>query len=219
MSSRARRAGDAAVVVPFSWPQAAAAAPAPQPLYDPTAAHDPAAQQAHLAALEREAFVKGYAQGERAGAEAAASRGEAMLRRLTQTLEEIAGLRAQMIHDTEHQMVRLALAVARRIVHREISLDPDLLIAIARVAMDRLADSARVTVRLNPEDLAATAAAREAEWAGTHVEVVPDARLPRGGCRIESEFGTVDAGVDAQLQELGHVLLGDSTGTSDGRPR
>ena len=44
-----------------------------------------------LADLEREAFTKGYAQGERAGAEAAATRAEAMLRRLAQTLERAGG--------------------------------------------------------------------------------------------------------------------------------
>ena len=82
-----------------------------------------AALDARLAALERDAFAKGFAQGERAGAEAAAQRGEAMLRRLTETLDELTTLRAQMIHQTEQQMVQLALAVARRVVHREVSLD------------------------------------------------------------------------------------------------
>ena len=46
-----------------------------------------------------------------------------------------------MIHQTERQMVQLALAVARRVVHREVSLDPDLLIAMARVALERLGDA------------------------------------------------------------------------------
>ena len=50
-------------------------------------------QQVQLATIEREAFAKGYAQGERAGAEAAGKRGEAMLRRLTETLDELTTLR------------------------------------------------------------------------------------------------------------------------------
>jgi flagellar assembly protein FliH len=170
---------------------------------------DPAASQQHLAALERDAFAKGFAQGERAGLEAAAKRGDAMLRRLTQTLEEMTDLRARMIRETEQQMVTLALAVARRVIQREISLDRDLLIAIARVALDRLGDDAKISVRLNPDDHAATEAARTAAWTGTHVTVVADPRVPRGGCRIESDFGALDAGVDAQIQELAHALLGD----------
>jgi flagellar assembly protein FliH len=222
--SRARRIADRSAVKPFEWlrskpapeptpppppeePPPVEPAPLPPP---PPPAVDPAIEhQQHLAALERDAFAKGFAQGEKAGMEAAAKRGEAMLRRLTQTLDEMTTLRAQMIRETEQQMVSLALAVARRIIHREVSLDRDLLIAIARVALDRLGESATVSVHLNPEDYAATEAARTREWEGTQVTVMADARVPRGGCRIESDFGALDAGIDAQIQELAHALLGD----------
>jgi flagellar assembly protein FliH len=207
MSSRARLATGAVVIAPFDWQTQAESLGA-------TTAGDArnaaALDPQHLAALERDAFAKGFAQGERAGGEAAAQRGEAMLRRLAQTLEEVTQLRTRMIRETEQQMVQLALAVARRIVHREISLDQDLLMAIARVAMDRLGESARVTIRLNPDDFAACAAGREHDWAGSHVTPVSDARVPRGGCRIESDFGAVDAGVDAQLHELAQALLNES---------
>lgn len=217
MSSRARRITDRTMIAPFEWQGRAAASVVHQPIATgPQTPFDPAAHQDHLASLERDAFAKGFAQGERAGAEAAAKRGDAMLRRLTQTLEEVTGLRAQMIRETEQQMVRLALAVARRIVHREVSLDQDLLIAIARVALERLGESATVTVRLNPDDYASTAAARSAEWTGTHVSVAADSRVPRGGCRIESDFGALDAGVDAQIQELAHALLGDAAPVTHG---
>ena len=210
MSSRVKRATDRAVIVPFEWLDASRGEAAPR-RGAPGDGTDAAAEQERTATIERDAFAKGFAQGERAGAEAAAKRGDAMLRRLTQTLQEVADLRADMIRHTERQLVQLSLAVARRLVHREIALDPDLLVAIARVAMDRLGDMASVTVRLNPEDFAATSVVREREWAGSRVTVVADTRLPRGGCRIESDYGAVDAGVEAQLQELAQALLSDHT--------
>src|SRR5690606_37493949 len=73
-----------------------------------------AEQQAHLAALERDAFTKGYAQGERAGLEAGGERAEAMLRRLAATLEELSTLHGQMMRQAEGQLVELSLAIARR---------------------------------------------------------------------------------------------------------
>jgi flagellar assembly protein FliH len=226
MSSKARRL-DAAAVQAFSWVETAPASPggkATTAAAGVGATHaspnaDQAALQERRAAIEREAFAKGFAQGERAGGEAAGKRGEVMLRRLTDTLDELTSLRAQMIHQTEHQMVQLALAVARRVVQREISLDRDLLVAMARVALDRLGESAQVTVRLSPEDFDATAAARAAQWTGTNVTVVADSRVSRGGCRIESDLGVMDAGADAQIQEIARALLGDAgevTGTRDG---
>jgi flagellar assembly protein FliH len=214
MSSRARRI-DGSTAHPFTW----LGSPSPEPQGLPQGAgpasaksqeEDQAALEARLAALERDAFSKGFAQGERAGGEAAAQRGEAMLRRLTDTLEELTTLREQMIHQTERQMVQLALAIARRIVHREVSIDQDLLIAMARVALDRLGESAQVTVRLNPQDFEATSAVRSTEWAGTHVAVVADARVGRGGCSVESDFGLMNVGVDAQIHEIARALLGEA---------
>jgi flagellar assembly protein FliH len=212
MSSRARRIeGTSSAVSSFPWggqsaPELAVPASLHQPAYD----MDAMAMQheAHLAALEREAFAKGYAQGERAGAEASGERGQATLHRLTETLNELTTVRAEMIRQTERQMVHLALAIARRILHREVSLDPDLLLAMARVALERLGESARVTVRLHPEDYAAAGAARVADFAGSNVTIVSDARLSRGACRVESDMGLLDVGIDAQLQEVGRALLG-----------
>jgi flagellar assembly protein FliH len=113
-------------------------------------------------------------------------------------------------------MVQLALAVARRVVHREVSLDQDLLVAMARVALERLGESARVTVRFHPEEFEAISASRANDWSGTSVSVVADPRVGRGGCRVESEFGSMDAGVDAQIQELARALLGDDAGGANG---
>lgn len=167
---------------------------------------DSASHQAHLAALERDAFAKGYAAGERAGAEAGATRADAMLRRLAQTLEEIGSLRHTMVHQTERQMVQLAIAVARRVVGREIALDADLIVAMARVALDRLGEGTPAVVRLHPDDLAAIGAPA---WVGPQVQIVADAGLNRGACVVQSEFGFIDAGVDAQFEQIAQAMLGD----------
>jgi flagellar assembly protein FliH len=220
MSSRARRLPAAAnghahgTVTAFPWGGGVAPA-APQPVDHHQYQHHEL-PEAHLAALEREAFGKGFAQGEQAGAEAAGQRGEAMLYRLTQTLDELTSVRADMIRQTERQMVQLALTIARRIVQREVSLDPDLLLAMARVALERLGDSARVTVRLHPEDYAAAHGDRVAELTSSNVTIVQDARLSRGGCRVESDMGLLDIGIDAQLQEVGRALLGAETAAASG---
>jgi flagellar assembly protein FliH len=216
MSSRARLVTNTGQVVPFQWggpgtvsnrvPDLTSSSYSTEEL-----APAPMGQQ-HLATVEREAFAKGYEQGERAGLEAAGKRGEAMLRRLSDTLTELTALRASMIRQTEAQIVELALAIARRVVLREVALDRNLLIAIVRVALDRLGESARVTVRLHPEEYEATGAARVAEFAGTDVTFVPDARVGRGGCRVESEMGMLDAGVEAQIQEIARTLLGEDHG-------
>jgi flagellar assembly protein FliH len=189
-------------------PPPVAAAPPPPPPPAPVEDVITAEQQARLAGLEREAFTKGYAQGERAGLEAGGKRAEAMLRRVAQTLEELGGLRQTLIHETERQMVQLALALARRVVHREVTLDPDLAAALAHVALDRLGTTTPATIRLNPEDY--TIVARDGErWGSVAVTVVPDPSISRGGCLVESDFGSVDATIERQFDELSRALIGD----------
>lgn len=219
MSFKARRLinPSESAVVSFAWDglvRAARQAPLIDVMADPAA---PASAPAQFAAVQSEAYARGFEEGERAGAETGGQRADVMLARLTQTVEELAGVRAQMIRQTERQMVELALAVARRIIHREVSLDRDLLIAMARVALDRLGESATITVKLHPEDFAATSAARVSRTMGTCVTVLEDPRLERGACLVESDLGTIDVSVDAQIEEVARALLGARRVADDDR--
>jgi len=224
MSSRAERLVRTSPVERFDW-----ASEWPEPEFDlpaPAAsdllaeapralasAPDPAID---VAAIERDAFTKGYAQGERAGSEAAAARGAAMIRRLAQTVEELGALRGDMIRKSERQLVQLALAIANRVIQREISLDRELLVAMARVALDRLGDVSSATIRLHPEDFMATTSARGDALSTELVRVVADPSVQRGGCLVESDFGLVDLSVTAQVTEIANALLGpDGTDTLD----
>ncbi len=170
-----------------------------------------AEQQAHFAALERDAFTKGYAQGERAGLEAGSERAEAMLRRLAATLEELSSLRDQMMRQAERRLVELSLAIARRILQREVSVDPELAAALAHVALERLGSTAPAVIRLHPDDYTTVTAQDRDLWDGRAVKVVPDPAIARGGCRVESEFGYIDASVDAQMDEMARAMLGETT--------
>lgn len=209
MSSKAVRLVQPAGVEAYDWSGRTAAAPTGRPSPSaPPAAPPPTMPSFDRAAIERDAFAQGFAQGERSGAEAAA-RSEAVLQRLKQTIGELQALRAEMIHKTERQVVQLAIAMAKRIVHREITLDPELLSAMARVALDRLGDAASATIRLHPDDYAATAGANgDARTESSVVRVVADPVVRRGGCLVQSQFGLIDVSADAQIQELATALLG-----------
>jgi flagellar assembly protein FliH len=132
------------------------------------------------------------------------------VRRLAQTLEELSALRADMIRRTERQMVQLALAIASRLVHREITIDRGLLAGMARVALDRLGEHASATIRLHPDDYLAVTSVQTAPWASEQVRLVADPQVSRGGCLVQSDFGFMDASADAQIHELARLLLEDT---------
>jgi flagellar assembly protein FliH len=195
------------VVSPFTPPAPSSAARAAT-----RTPHDPEPEgRPSFAELEREAFMKGYAQGERSGAEAAAHRGEATLRRLAQTVEDLAGLRTELILKTERQVVELALGIAARVLHREIALDRELLVAMARIALERLGENTAATIRLNPEDYALIGAKLQASDSSM-VRVVADPLVSSGGCLVQSDFGLIDVGIDAQIGEMASALAVSAPG-------
>ena len=215
MWSKARRMPSDAAVERFQW------------LGDGEAsAHDSRARHLHVVpellsdedalrerveALEHEAFTKGFAHGEREGLAAAAKKSEALIARLSGTIDDIAALRAGMLHKTERDVVRMALAIAERVIHRALDVDPELLLAMSRVAIDRLGDGIAATIHLHPDDHRAMMAvrAKHPESVPSAVAIQPDLTVPRGGCIVRSEFGVIDLGIDAQVAELSRALLGN----------
>jgi flagellar assembly protein FliH len=214
MSRRATR-HHGAEATPFPW-ASAPAVPERRPLGDaaPESVVIEGRSAERVAAIERDAFAKGYAQGERSGAEVAARQGEAMLRRLSETIEEVAALRTDLLRRSEHDLVRVALLIAERVLHREVTLDRELLLAMAHVAIDRLGNRASATIRLHPADHAALMAVPRTQPFTGAVEIVADSAVSRGGCLVQSDFGLIDLGVEAQIREVSRAMLGDDQSAS-----
>src|SRR6478672_9266596 len=110
----------------------------------------PSAVAERARAIEREAFARGVAEGERTGEDIAFARLLPVVERLNHTIDEIASLRGRMLRQTEHAIVKLAIAMAERIVHREVQQDRELLLAMARIAVDQLGDRVVATIHLHP---------------------------------------------------------------------
>jgi flagellar assembly protein FliH len=103
----------------------------------------------------------------------------------------------------EGELVKLALAVATRILHREANMDALLLRGAVRVALGQLQEKTVATLRVPEPDLAAWQTWQiKMERGSSPIAVIGDDKLGRGGCRIELETGSVDLGVQAQLAEI-----------------
>jgi flagellar assembly protein FliH len=103
----------------------------------------------------------------------------------------------------EREIVRLALSIAGKILHRESQVDPMLVAALVKVALGQLKDGSIVTIRARPEEAGRW---REYFAAGSaqtmQVTVIDDPEIERGGCILETELGTANFSIDAQLKEV-----------------
>jgi flagellar assembly protein FliH len=109
--------------------------------------------------------------------------------------------RARYFAGVEAEVVKLALAIAARVLHREAKLDPLLLSGVVRVALEKVAEDSATVLRVP--------AAAIAKWEEVFVpslesslQIVGDERLGEGECVLETTVGKVELGVRAQLQEI-----------------
>lgn len=115
--------------------------------------------------------------------------------------EGLLDARRDALASAEHDVIRLAVALAKRIVAAELALRPDLVLAAAREGLAVLSESDRFVVRLAPGPSEERLAAFRAELAAKHPrsEVVVDDRLTPFSCVVENEHGRVDESIGARM--------------------
>lgn len=121
--------------------------------------------------------------------------------RVTHAVDAFQTERRRYFIDVEGEVVKLALAIAARILHREAKLDPLLLTAAVRVALDKVADSSTMALRVPLDELESWKNALKIEIE-SRVQLVGDVRLEPGECILETAVGKVELGVPAQLKEI-----------------
>lgn len=99
----------------------------------------------------------------------------------------------------EVELVHFALAIAARILHREAEVDRMVVAGLVKVMIDKLQQQSRVIVRVRPEEAASW---RHYFRDNTSLQIVEDASLAARDCVLETELGTTEMGLDAQLKEI-----------------
>jgi flagellar assembly protein FliH len=128
--------------------------------------------------------------------------------RLAQSLDELDGLRAEITADAERELVRLALEIARKVVHREVTIDHEIVMTLARLGLSRAHTRVNATIHLHYDDLEYVNSNRRRLNATQALELVQDRSVSRGGCLIHTEMGDVDARIEQQFEEIERAFLG-----------
>jgi flagellar assembly protein FliH len=250
MSPRVLKAASAHAfqVRPARWDRASSsassAASSPSP-YDETAGRDHRAHAESLAAsldhaldqcrlaheriieLERTlaaeseiAFERGLEAGREESRAAAQHEIDACSDTLAATVAGLTRLRAEWLRQSEAGLLQLALAIARRVLRRELSApQASAAESFVAAALDRLqsgsgsgSGSGPIRIVTSPAHEPAIRARLASAGAGSGsgpstppspgIEIVADPALPPGSLRLETSQGLIDASLDAQLDEI-----------------
>lgn len=163
-----------------------------------------------LANLERElpssierSRLAGEEEGRRKQAEQLAQTMSESRASIAAAIEAFAEERRKYFRGVEAETVKLALAIARKILHREAQMDAMLLRGAVRSALDRLEETSKVSLRIPPREGPGWQKILAEAPEERRPSLVEDARLRPGECWIESQMGTVELSVEAQLEEIG----------------
>jgi flagellar assembly protein FliH len=122
--------------------------------------------------------------------------------RLIGVVNDFCAARERYFVAVEQEVVKLALGIAERVLHRETQIDPLLLAGVVRVALDKMADGSGVVLRVAQADVDAWQLVFHTTELSERPRVVEDVRLERGDCVLETKMGTVELGVSVQLKEI-----------------
>ncbi|MDI3341738.1 MAG: FliH/SctL family protein [Sphaerobacter sp.] len=140
---------------------------------------------------------------EEARAEFAAMMDEAAARFLA-LVEQATLAEEQIRRACQADAVALAIAIAERILQREIARDPATVARIAEAALAQTQGAPVTQILAHPDDVPILA-----QWVGQSlggVEIVADPHVGRGGCVIGTRVGFLDARIETQLAEVRAAL-------------
>ena len=198
MSSRILRPGAEKLAEPMVWPSAGSAAEASQGIVPEKQAAGRGAQAEETNRRIREAHQAGFREGEAAGR----SQAEPIVEQLGRTIQELVSLRPRLRREAEADCVQLSLAIARRVLHRELSIDPEAIEGLIRTALERLQAQEVYRLRIHPAQESAVRTCLERLGCAPEIEVVADRTLEPGAVLFETSRGSLDASVGTQLQEI-----------------
>jgi flagellar assembly protein FliH len=161
-----------------------------------------------LAQRESVARETGRREGEAATLAASEQRLAQVRSSVDAALAGFARDRAQYYQQVETEVVQLALAIARKILHREAQIDPMLLAGMVRITLEKIESATKVMVRVHPQQVSECRSYFAQHMEASQVpDVVEDAALQKDHCLLQTALGTTEVGVDLQLKEIEQGLF------------
>jgi len=129
---------------------------------------------------------------------------------LRQAVAATEQLRASWMKRWEENVIQLVIAIAERVIRRELSRRPEISQQWIREALELATGKTSITLLLNPDDYQAFASQRKALEQQFHqladAKVVADPHISAGGCRVLTEHGRIDQQLETQLARIDEEL-------------
>lgn len=188
---------------------------APRPSMRPEAPQPPAEPAgptpAELKALQDAARQQGYESGYRDGLAALEgfkqSHAQQMAAEVTRFVQSLDGEFDTLHARLAETVTRVAVQLARQVVRSELHIAPEHVAGVAAEAVEAVLMSARhITVQVNPKDMALVSEGAQEVLKARGARLVANAGVGRGGCKVDSDAGAIDAGIASRWAQVASAL-------------
>jgi len=158
-----------------------------------------------LARLEREAYEKGFEQGQKDGLALERRKMEEVRRQIEEMFVGLRDLKPRIYQESEGELLQLAMLIARKVIGEEIKDNGGVIGNTIKSAMKYLSDKRKVRIILNPDDMEEVKKLLpdiSMITKGGHFQLSEDKSVSRGGCILETGFGRINACIEDQLETL-----------------
>jgi len=185
---------------------------------DPVAMED---FKAKMARIEREAYEKGFAQGQKDGLDLEKSKLEEMGRQYEALLSELKDLKTEIYKESEGEILRMIILIVTKLIGEEIKTGETIIRHSIRSAANFLTDKRKIRIILNPDDMEEVKKMLpdlSKLTKGGHFQLTEDLSVGKGGCILETGFGKINATIEDQLKEIDDVITKEYKMNSQSMP-
>jgi len=172
-----------------------------------------------LEEVRRQAYAEGVEHGKKETEERLLNQFQKASQILKKTAERYHEEMDALMQEQEQQMLRLILAVARKVVGLEVSTNPEIVLNVLRSTLKLANEKHVVRIVVSNADYATVRDNLKLIQQGFDlprgVEILPTDSLEPGGVRLESEHGSVDAEIATQFEEIARRMLKDEPAIGD----
>jgi flagellar assembly protein FliH len=183
--------------------------------------------------IKENAYKEGHKTGSEEGFQTAYQKGEnsakeefvPLLQTINSIIRELSEYRTIMYPKVETEMIEMITGLTKKVLHHEISTNEDSVKQMILLAINSVLDKENMTIRINPSDKAhAEKFYPELKNLYSEIKNITFEEQPgikKGGCEINTNFGTIGAQVDqldSQIDEILKLTPAIPTVSSDSKP-
>ena len=157
---------------------------------------------------------EGYEQGKQEGYEEIRPQAQDKLNNIETLMHSFEKARNEIFHENEHFLIHMVFLIAKKLALKEIEADEHYVTRLSKELIERIGLKENLKIQVNPNDINDLQAFEENLINSLedykNIQVETSENMTQGGCRVTSDWSTIESNLEHQLEQLRESLFLES---------